>query len=791
MSLWSISAAKKKEEVPGTSKWIRKELFILHEFMIKDVEQFAYSVASEFTWIDEQMQEILKDNGENPRLLLESPTKLRGENSPIKQIRERVLDLKSPVKKERPLKEIDVNFLKLSPIRFDQVQSPIKKDHLNKENDAPEELLSESESIKISEQLSKEDLQLDNNDISESKELSSSFQLKRIPSENQDDDYDASVDENSFQAIKTAIRKSIINKNSKTDEIDDDNSFKSASDEVPINKSVETIKMPLKDDNDNNEDKELKTRKSSHTPPHRESQGFALLPHRGPLTVKSAKKPNHDDSNNNQKSRKSLFDGSINLPIENRSKENSNKIATSLYPTLNLIDIPPTKIPSPKKLSPKKIDESNSKLIEAKLESPQKQTSPIKNASPLSNLFSSVGSTLRKAKSKFIKETQLILDDDDNNKIHKPELKSKIPKFEVGSPSPKKKVISRDQLELINKSIPELRQKTPELIDTQPLKPPQLESPVNEESTCNDEEDEKHDSIKFSPVNSIYSSLRQEMNSKSPMKQQDINNKPKSLARMSLSKPDKEIKRKSNGKGLTSLELKPFKIQPKKSFSNDQSSLKRKTQSEEELTDKNQAYRKIGKKLVAPNNDIKRIRTEKVSNVFNKRASRLSNRSQQEEKIEMTTTTTTKPKPTHIINSQALMKAAVLQHARLNNDKPNNPFQSTPSIPINFTVPKSPMTPITTTVLPEIFSESDDDEEGSVLKDWANSPELRNILLKQQYVDPDKVFGPIAPLQMEEIFKTSTSRLAKLKNRGSSAQWTGKDALTFQELENYKKKFKK
>lgn len=59
MSLWSISAAKKKDEIPGSSKWIRNELFTLHDLIANDVEQFAYSVASEFTWIDEQMEEIL------------------------------------------------------------------------------------------------------------------------------------------------------------------------------------------------------------------------------------------------------------------------------------------------------------------------------------------------------------------------------------------------------------------------------------------------------------------------------------------------------------------------------------------------------------------------------------------------------------------------------------------------------------------------------------------------------------------------------------------------------------
>ncbi|CEP23394.1 unnamed protein product [Cyberlindnera jadinii] len=64
MSLWSIQAAKKKDEVPGTSKWIRKELFTLHDLIMKDAEQFAYSVAADLTWIDEQMEEILNENTE-------------------------------------------------------------------------------------------------------------------------------------------------------------------------------------------------------------------------------------------------------------------------------------------------------------------------------------------------------------------------------------------------------------------------------------------------------------------------------------------------------------------------------------------------------------------------------------------------------------------------------------------------------------------------------------------------------------------------------------------------------
>lgn len=92
------------------------------------------------------------------------------------------------------------------------------------------------------------------------------------------------------------------------------------------------------------------------------------------------------------------------------------------------------------------------------------------------------------------------------------------------------------------------------------------------------------------------------------------------------------------------------------------------------------------------------------------------------------------------------------------------------------------------TELPEIFSESEDDAEGSVLLEWANSPELRATLLQQQRVDPDTVFGPVAPLQMEEVFhKSTSSKGAKFRPRSSSANWSGQDKLSQKEIDNYAK----
>lgn len=106
----------------------------------------------------------------------------------------------------------------------------------------------------------------------------------------------------------------------------------------------------------------------------------------------------------------------------------------------------------------------------------------------------------------------------------------------------------------------------------------------------------------------------------------------------------------------------------------------------------------------------------------------------------------------------------------------------------NFNSATAPITPApskSTTVLPDIFSESEDDDDGSVILDWANSPELRSMLLRQQQVDPDSVFGPIAPLQMDEVFKSS--RISRFRPRSSSANWSGQDKLSQQEIDRYAK----
>jgi len=82
--------------------------------------------------------------------------------------------------------------------------------------------------------------------------------------------------------------------------------------------------------------------------------------------------------------------------------------------------------------------------------------------------------------------------------------------------------------------------------------------------------------------------------------------------------------------------------------------------------------------------------------------------------------------------------------------------------------------------LPDIATDSDDSDDDNDFQppDWANSPALKELLAQQQLVDPMKVFGPIAPLMMEEVFKGNKERQAKFRARTSSANWNGPDRLT-------------
>ena len=111
----------------------------------------------------------------------------------------------------------------------------------------------------------------------------------------------------------------------------------------------------------------------------------------------------------------------------------------------------------------------------------------------------------------------------------------------------------------------------------------------------------------------------------------------------------------------------------------------------------------------------------------------------------------------------------------------------TPVRPMGFASSKSALkspsqfTPGETIDLPEIATdseESDSEDGGFSAPSWVDSPNLRELLTAQQLVDPESVFGPIAQINMEEVFKNNKDRLKKFRDRTSSANWSGTDRLT-------------
>ncbi|CAK7215762.1 hypothetical protein SEUCBS140593_002637 [Sporothrix eucalyptigena] len=81
--------------------------------------------------------------------------------------------------------------------------------------------------------------------------------------------------------------------------------------------------------------------------------------------------------------------------------------------------------------------------------------------------------------------------------------------------------------------------------------------------------------------------------------------------------------------------------------------------------------------------------------------------------------------------------------------------------------------------LPDIQTDDEDSEEEHVnAAPWADSPDLRRALMRQETVDPFQVFGPPGPLIMEEVFNKTKERWHKFRARTSSANWSGIDRLT-------------
>ncbi|RDI89592.1 Benzoate 4-monooxygenase [Venturia inaequalis] len=115
------------------------------------------------------------------------------------------------------------------------------------------------------------------------------------------------------------------------------------------------------------------------------------------------------------------------------------------------------------------------------------------------------------------------------------------------------------------------------------------------------------------------------------------------------------------------------------------------------------------------------------------------------------------------------------------NAQHKTPGRPLPNAALKSAAKSSPLYPNGDNIdLPEIASDSEDEEEDFQAPDWVNSPALRELLSQQQLVDPEAIFGPIAPLKMEEVFKNK-DRHKKFRDRTSSANWSGQDRLTEEE----------
>ncbi|KAJ1333696.1 inner centromere protein [Microdochium nivale] len=88
--------------------------------------------------------------------------------------------------------------------------------------------------------------------------------------------------------------------------------------------------------------------------------------------------------------------------------------------------------------------------------------------------------------------------------------------------------------------------------------------------------------------------------------------------------------------------------------------------------------------------------------------------------------------------------------------------------------------------LPEINTDDEDseyeDSRKGMTASWADSSPLIKGLIDQESMNPFLVFGPPAPLNMEEVFAKSKDRFHKFRQRTSSANWSGADRLTEDEV---------
>ncbi|TQN66944.1 Inner centromere protein-related protein pic1 [Colletotrichum shisoi] len=126
------------------------------------------------------------------------------------------------------------------------------------------------------------------------------------------------------------------------------------------------------------------------------------------------------------------------------------------------------------------------------------------------------------------------------------------------------------------------------------------------------------------------------------------------------------------------------------------------------------------------------------------------------------------------------------------NPNPAGPAHKTPARPMGATSTKSAAKATRSSPrfqdgekieLPEIDTDEDEDEGDSHfgVAPWADSPDLRRALMRQETMNPEGIFGPPRALNMEEVF-SNKERWHKFRARTSSANWSGSDRLTEDEI---------
>lgn len=123
--------------------------------------------------------------------------------------------------------------------------------------------------------------------------------------------------------------------------------------------------------------------------------------------------------------------------------------------------------------------------------------------------------------------------------------------------------------------------------------------------------------------------------------------------------------------------------------------------------------------------------------------------------------------PTHAKTPVSIMQQKTVQTVKSSPQYPNGEAINLPEIPTD-----------------SEDEDSDDDGNAFLIPDWATPGHLTEQLIRQEEIDGDAVFGPIAPLKMEEIFaKGNKDRLKRLRDRTSSANWAlSGDGLTLEEV---------